>query len=171
MITVYVWVPTDGAWGHSSMLVTGGLPAGRIHISWWPTTPKTVRAAVGTTITGSRSINEDLDDEDGSPNYIIDVPRLNETATKFWWQQWLRDPSYYALTRNCSTTAARALEAGGALERLPPSVPHVQYGVPLVVSPLDVLRFVNQINSGLTPVYGRDEGFRRAWQRMNETLD
>lgn len=150
MVIVYVWnfLGAKVAWGHASMEVTEGQPAGSFYISWWPSgngrDPKFPGSKGGllysTAALRGRRFDDDcageaedvpevlrnrlLYDSAGRalrlPDHAIRIPGLNESAIKRWWTDLNRgnDPTWRTLSKNCSTIVARGLSAGGADRRL-----------------------------------------------------
>jgi hypothetical protein len=115
MVILRIWhsaKKSGGGWGHSSLEVGGAPPAG-IYISWWP-------GDLDGRVPGfaeSMKYEKDVDLE-GQPNETFRINGLDERAIKVWWMKWRASSTMYvAAGKNCSSTVAKALEAGGA-ERL-----------------------------------------------------
>jgi len=105
MVTVYVWFPTSSSYGHSSLQLN------QEYISWWPINGK--MSIVGTPAFDSRTREDDLHAEERRPDHSIPLKGLDEVAISAWWKKWRNSREYRALDRNCSTTVAKALAAGG----------------------------------------------------------
>jgi hypothetical protein len=65
----------------------------------------------------SKTFEQDKNLE-GPPSFTFNFNGLDERAMKVWWMKWRGSSLLYsAAGKNCSSTVAKALEAGGA-ERL-----------------------------------------------------
>ena len=155
MITVYVWNYTGkhANWGHASMKVSGGTPAGPQYYSWWPEGRNrdfhiheslpiyTVSAIKG------RTYADDVRDEGGPPDHVVTISTLDETAVKDYWKGLIsRSPNWSTLGQNCSTTVARSLMAGGGDEKVKWTGWYHQWNV--VWKPDDVARYAKTIRDG-----------------------
>jgi hypothetical protein len=126
-LRVYIWTyhgsiesAKDGqgkVWGHAMIVLDDGTP-----ISWWPQIEnRETLLDLPIPIYSVDAIpNQDLQDvegpdfEDSLPDFELLIRGLDEKAIKDWWENdWKTDPKWETLTRNCSTTAAKALKAGG----------------------------------------------------------
>ena len=118
VIKIYIW-KYEGSkagqrWGHASMELSNG-----VYISWWPNKREvtdtsrlnpniyTANAYKG------REYKDDLRDEKQMPDYVIIIDGLDEEAIMDWWIEYQKNRDWSSLSRNCSTTIAKALEAGG----------------------------------------------------------
>lgn len=112
MVVLRIWNTAKkhgGGWGHSSLEV-GGIPPAGIYISWWP---GDLDGRVPT-FAESMKFEQDLKLE-GPPSSTFKIDGLDERAIKFWWMRWRGSSLMYsAAGKNCSSTVAKALEAGGA---------------------------------------------------------
>jgi hypothetical protein len=162
MITVYVWDYTatmgkSGNWGHASMEVTGGTPAGTQYYSWWPQSenrqPKLHESIPIYEVLAirNRTFADDCRDEGDrlpkNPDHKITISSLDETKVKAYWQNLLdNDPKWSTLGQNCSTTVARALMAGGGDSKVKLKDWWHQWNV--VWAPDDVVRYAVAISAG-----------------------
>jgi hypothetical protein len=118
MITVNIWLPRQGSpKGHASLNLGVGNPQTDVYISYWPN-----RAGMTSTervfcapAFRDRTYDQDVQGEDGRPpDRLVRLSRLNESAIRSWWSGIRRNyPEWCTLSNNCSTTVARALQAGG----------------------------------------------------------
>jgi len=108
MVTVYVWFPSNRSkYGHSSAQVDLDT-----YISWWPIDNS--MSLRGTPAFQNRTHNDDVNGEGRKPDHSIPLKNMDETAIRNWWRDWRHnDRQYRAIDRNCSTTVAKALKAGG----------------------------------------------------------
>ena len=98
----------DG-WGHSSLEVGGAPPAG-VYISWWPGDLDGRLPAFAE----NNSFEQDLKLE-GHPSATFWLEGLDERAIKLWWMRWRSSSMMYLWEgKNCSSTVAKALQAGGS---------------------------------------------------------
>src|ERR1700730_10981905 len=114
MVVLRVWnsAKRGGAgWGHSSLEIGGTPPAG-VYISWWPGNEnKTVVNPPD--FAESKTFEQDKNLE-GPPSFTFNFNGLDERAMKVWWMKWRGSSLLYsAAGKNCSSTVAKALEAGG----------------------------------------------------------
>ena len=163
MITVYVWNYTatlgkGGTWGHASVKVTGGSPAGSEYFSWWPqgvgreakihdSIPLyEVKAIL------NRTFEDDCRDEGDArgpkaPDYEIVIDKLDESQVKAYWRDLLlNDPKWSTLGQNCSTTVARSLMAGGGDAKT--ALLDWWHTWNVVWKPDDVVRYASAIQAG-----------------------
>jgi hypothetical protein len=136
MTSVFIWNFRGSAagWGHASMLVDGGSPPGANYYSWWPSgadrtrklpltssvIPPLANVYTARAILG-RSFEDDMRGEAEGlrvamlpPDHTVAITGLKESAIKAWWDRLIAtNPLWKTLNQNCSTTVARALEAGG----------------------------------------------------------
>jgi hypothetical protein len=110
MVILRIWNFAKGErWGHSSLQVGGPPPAG-IYISWWPGD----LAGKYPTFAEGMKLEQDLALE-GTPDATFNLDGLDERAIKFWWMRWRGSSTMYVVAgKNCSSTVAKALQAGGA---------------------------------------------------------
>jgi hypothetical protein len=112
MVLLRVWNSAKhggGGWGHSTLQVGGAPPAG-IYISWWPGDLKGTLPGFAE----NKSLADDLRLE-GHPSGTFQLDGLDERAMKTWWMRWRGSSTMYmAEGKNCSTTVAEALRAGGS---------------------------------------------------------
>jgi hypothetical protein len=117
MVTLYTWVPHDSDVGHSSMLVSGGDPAGSIYISWWPDHGGKLASLISCPAKVDhvvpKSVENDVVLEDGEkPFFRTEINGLNETKIKEFWANWQKNPTFGILHRNCAVTTRKGLDAG-----------------------------------------------------------
>src|SRR5262249_3295160 len=116
VVTVYYWPARGDNIGHVAMMVTGGMPAGPVYISWWPNGSGIkelfVKGALGSAIS---SLTEDIKLEGFLPLFLV-VPGLDESKIKARWSDWKKG-DYRALDKNCANTVAAALYAGDTREK------------------------------------------------------
>ncbi len=162
MVTVYIWDyrGADVAWGHASMHVTGGDPAGSIYISWWPQAsgrqpkiphaPGVLGQVYSVPAISGRGYAADVHDEGQVPDHTIHLNGLDETKIKAWWQNLATDLNarWSTLGQNCSTTVANALAEGGG-DDLTEGVGGWWDQWNVVWKPDDVLDYVRAIESGI----------------------
>ena len=114
MVRLRIWNSAKqggGGWGHSSLEIGGAPPAG-IYISWWPGDLDGKLPSFAE----NNSFQKDLQLE-GQPSFTFDLIGLDERAMKFWWMRWRRSSMnlfYMWAGKNCSSTVAKALQAGGS---------------------------------------------------------
>ncbi len=122
--TIYYWsstgIPGTGnfLWGHVAISVNGS--AGQAYISWMPGGPP--QLPTGSSVvnddylkaTISNGLPMDISNEGGRLPQQVQLEGLNEQAILDWWNSYKKNPTFTMLGRNCSTTAAAALSAGGA---------------------------------------------------------
>lgn len=112
MVLLRIWNSAKqggGGWGHSTLEVGGTPPAG-IYISWWPGDLKGNLPAFAE----SKTFTEDLRLE-GHPSATFQLEGLDERAIKVWWLHWRGSSTMYLWHgKNCSSTVAKALQAGGS---------------------------------------------------------
>ena len=156
MLTVYVWNfrGKRAAWGHASVLVD------QTYMSWWPETPGQNPSKIHRNIYSSgpfrdRKFEDDIAAEKQEPDKRIELPGLEDTVVKDWWQSFglTRDGLLYqgpllpweTLTLNCSTVAAHALTLAGGRKY---ASWLINWNV--VWKPNDVLRYARSIQGGLS---------------------
>ena len=107
--------PPGFNWGHSSLAVHSGLPAGKEYISWWPGNSLKM-GFVQAEPYMPKDEHEDTRLEDGQKPIKLALNGLDETAIKRWWhrRKSSRSAEYRAWGCNCSTTIYMALVAGGS---------------------------------------------------------
>jgi hypothetical protein len=161
MVVVFIWNyrGKNLAWGHASLLVDEGSPAGRVYISWWPSATgrePIIPYAIGPlqniyrapAIKG-RNYVQDIRDEEQQPDHRIELHGLDETAIKKWWDNFHRGANQWTtLGQNCSTTVAEALQAGGGDSRTQ-GISGWWSSWNTVWKPSDVLRYALAIQQGL----------------------
>jgi len=112
MVVLRIWNSAKhggGGWGHSSLEVGGAPPAG-VYISWWPGDLKGTLPAFAE----NNSFAQDLRLE-GQPSATFRLDGLDERAIKIWWMRWRGSSTMYLWEgKNCSSTVAKALQAGGS---------------------------------------------------------
>lgn len=120
LLDVFIWYfkGSKQAWGHASLSLDNGE-----HISWWPS-PDDRQYLLGTDkipiYTAPANEQQELSDdiapdyEGQLPDEIIHIEGLDENAIAEWWANFQHDRRWKTLSRNCSTTVALALRAGGA---------------------------------------------------------
>ena len=108
MITLYIWNTVKGdRWGHTSLELDG-----RVYISWWP---GDLDGRLPT-FAENNTFQKDIELE-GQPNHQIAITGLDEREIKKWWMNWRGNSRFYvAVGKNCSSTVAEALQAGGGDE-------------------------------------------------------
>jgi len=113
LLEVYVWEPTKTTWGHASMRLDDGT-----YISWWPQRAGKSKCNCGYIFTSpayqNRNYYQDKRDEGRPPDKAYRIRNLNEEKIREWWENWKKDLDWSSLSRNCSTTIAEGLKAGGA---------------------------------------------------------
>jgi RHS repeat-associated protein len=125
LLCVYIWNyrGSTQAWGHASITLDNGT-----HISWWPQGEGrknklgsgripiySVDAITNESLDDDKNNERDKDtDPPAEPDQVICISDLNEAAIADWWKQFQQNPKWKSLSRNCSTTVALALRAGGA---------------------------------------------------------
>ena len=92
-----------------------------------------------------QTMQDDTDMEGQCPDENIKIIGLNEQDIKDWWIQYQKSNQWKTLSRNCSTTAALALRAGGARVALR----HWGKAHNIVWTPSDVSAFSGVINQYL----------------------
>jgi hypothetical protein len=142
MVTVYLWFPSGNSkYGHSAAQV------GDTYISWWPI--DNTMSVRGTRAFQSRTHADDLDSQKGEgrkPDHSIPLKNLDEPAIRNWWREWRHnDQQYRAIDRNCSTTVAKALKAGGGDRLCNRSLK----GYQLVWTPNDIWEYARAISIGI----------------------
>lgn len=147
MVTVFIWNEHSGAWGHASMRVDGGEPAGSVYISYWPATAGTTRIFCSRP-GRNRTFENDVAGEDGlQPNHAIRVMGLYETRIKSWWRTLMSrtdpDSDWCSLGLNCSAVVAQALNAGHAFEYYDGALAVNSWN--MFWSPAGVLAYVNSL--------------------------
>ena len=154
MVIVYVWNYRGKsiAWGHASLKIEGG-PTGPAYISYWPQGDGRESAWYSQQVycvapIPNRTFAADVRDEAGPPDYTIRIEGLNEDAMRAWWAGVNADVNakWCTLSRNCSTTVAQALFAGGG-DDLAGSWWHSHN---VVWKPDDILRYAMAIQKGAT---------------------
>jgi hypothetical protein len=129
MIRVNIWPyrGKDVAYGHASIQIDGGDPAGPLYISWWPQGAGRVYKKRGLNLycvasIPDRAFDDDVAGEDGNPPKVITIDGgsstvigLDETAMKKWWLDLVRGGStqWCTLDTNCSTISSWVLYQGG----------------------------------------------------------
>ena len=112
MVLLRIWNSAKqggGGWGHSTLEV-GGVPPAGIYISWWPGD----LAGQVPAFAENKTVAEDLKLE-GQPTMTFQLEGLDERAIKVWWMRWRGTSTFYVwLGQNCSSTVAKALQAGGS---------------------------------------------------------
>ena len=149
LLQVYVWnyQGSRTAWGHASITLDDGT-----HISWWPSGDRHVDINIphapiySARANKNQTMDRDIRLEGGEPDQVIIINGLDEAAIKKWWEEFQKTQRWKTLTQNCSTTAADALNAGGAA--LPAWLGGWAGGHPFW-TPNDVARYANAINNGL----------------------
>ena len=140
---VYIWSYTGsgGNWGHASLMLNDGT-----YISWWPGEPRDGKMPNGKIpdLYSAPALPPDLarDQElEGTTPTIIHLDNLDEDAIKKWWNKFRQKNKWKTLSQNCSTTVARALDAGGGRRRAPFAPHH------FVWTPADVEDYAQQIKA------------------------
>lgn len=143
LLTVYIWNYTGSTagenWGHASMMLNDGT-----YISWWPNCASGGGGSPFTNVPAyqQRDPRDDIRDEGSLPNESIPIEGLDEAAIKAWWDKYRKsDPNWKTIGRNCSTTVADGLKAGGAPDT-------GQSSSHLVWTPADVLQYALDIAAG-----------------------
>ena len=89
--------------------------AGSAYISWMPAeigpTGTVPDYYLNATIPNGLQLDHDAE---GRPPLQVEIEGLNEQAILNWWLQYKKNPHFNIVGRNCSTTVAKALQAGGA---------------------------------------------------------
>ena len=148
---VYIWnyQGSEAAWGHASV------DAGSTHISWWPGPPET-RDYTGPSSASiydapafpNQTLPDDISYEGGLPDSVIHLDNLDDAAIRRWWKQFKKThKNWKTLSQNCSTTAAEALEAGGADNRV------LNFPKPLVWTPAAVRAYAEAIQQAGNGTY------------------
>jgi RHS repeat-associated protein len=142
---VYVWKyrgSTD-AWGHSSVDINNG----DTHISWWPQSDGR-EYTFGDSIPiydasayPNQTLANDSAFEGQGPDFVIHLDNLDESAMAAWWRSYRRSSKWKTFGRNCSTTVAHALEAGGGDRRVR------GFPKPIVWTPEDVKQYALAIQA------------------------
>jgi hypothetical protein len=157
LLTVHIWNyeggSGGGAWGHASITLDNGT-----HISWWPQgTGREPSSFSGRIYAVAANSGQTFDEDkrlEGLPGIVpkqpdknITITGLDEAAIQSWWDTFSGDSNnkWKTLSKNCSTTAADALKAGGADVRWR----DVFKGHNMVWTPADVEEFANAINRHL----------------------
>ena len=160
LVTVYIWNyrGSSTAWGHASLQVDGGTPAGTTYVSWWPSATGRVPKHAGAPgpigqiysapgIQGRKYV-DDVQDEEMPPDHTITLNGLDETAIKKWWSDFRNGTNQWkTLSQNCSTTVAQALKAGGA-DKYATGVSGWWGSWNFVWTPSDVLRLALLVQQG-----------------------
>ena len=147
LLTVYVWNSagsTADGWGHASMMLDDGT-----YISWWPNCTWGGCGNLDSNVPAyqGRTPQDDMagEGERGNyryPDHAIKIEGLDEAAIKAWWNKYRKDdPNWKTVGRNCSSTVANGLKAGGAPDT-GVSNSHLWW------TPEDVLQFANDIAAG-----------------------
>ena len=108
---VYVWMPSGGLVGHSSLELSDGT-----YISWWPDENKNKDLPL-VTLKGhaSSGLEEDIDGEGRNPTHTFTLTRRYvEKKIKQWWNKFKYEGSYILATTNCCWVVYKALTEGGA---------------------------------------------------------
>ena len=116
------------------------------YISWWP---NCTWGGCGSPFSNvpayqQRTPQDDIAGEGAMPNEAINIEGLNEAAIEAWWNQYRKDdPNWKTVGRNCSSTVANGLKAGGA-PFTGPSYNNLYW------TSADVLQFANDIKAGVS---------------------
>lgn len=160
MVTVYVWRfrGSGEAWGHASLRVVGGAPAGIAYVSWWPavsprtpkypSAPSPLNQIYSAPAIQRRRLEDDIRDEGMKPDYQILIHGLDEAAIKTWWAGFHTGANRWkTLSQNCSTTVGQALKAGGG-DKYAKGFTGWWDSWNCIWTPSDVLRFAQAISHG-----------------------
>lgn len=117
MLIVYTWdaITGDGkqkeSVGHASMTISFEGDTGRFedYVSWWPIND----VWEGKAIPGRELINDVADESRPASHIYTFVNIFDDQAALNAWKKWKEDRAYRLITRNCSTTVLRCLEAAG----------------------------------------------------------
>ena len=144
LLDVYIWNYTgsgpDDNWGHASVMLDDGT-----YVSWWPgsnRTPANSDVYEADPLPADYSRDRQLEGMDRGhpegidPDEVIHIDGLDEHSIEKWWNKYKTTHKWKTISRNCSTTAADALMAGGA----PPAY------VPMW-TPKDVLNYAKAVQS------------------------
>jgi hypothetical protein len=160
-IKVYVWLPTGGKVGHSSMQV-----GDRVYVSLWPGHGQKnfVRSAIQKMTMNVkrqpfyRDYAADLAAEGADP-IVVELESLDEVAIQKYWEKVQASGLEYELTEfNCSTIVANTLYIGSNLQ--PSFQPlaeidtYVGLGIPLgqveAWEPKHILQYAKEIKRSQT---------------------
>lgn len=88
------------------------------YISWWPGAINdngwiTWKQFYCADALPNRTFSQDVFDEGESPDHKIKIEGLDERAIKEWWETFKKDGNWCTGNRNCSSTVAHGLWAGG----------------------------------------------------------
>lgn len=161
MITVFIWNyrGMSEAWGHASMEICGGEPAGNVYISWWPeSTDRRAKISNKGPLANIYTVNaikdrmypHDVRDEERVPDHTIRLDGLDESAAKKYWYELTggKDPQWTSLTQNCSTVVARALFAAGG-DSFAEGLEGWWHSWNVIWKPDDVLSYARAVQTGL----------------------
>jgi hypothetical protein len=148
---IYVWYPHGKHIGHCSMHIGQHREpdSDEWYVSWWPHKSTVLATRQGVTST----FQEDKDTEGGSPHvkYLIYEAKcgLHVGNMKVEWDaiRGKEDAHYKLLSKNCSTTVARVLRAGGLAEVFS-GAQMKKYGTNLYWTPKDIARICDQLVAG-----------------------
>ena len=121
------------------------------HISWWPQGGDVRDYPFGTTkipiysapAYSDQSLQDDIAFEGRPPDTIIHLDNLDEAAIAAWWAKYTDDMTWKTLSKNCATTVADALKAGGGDIWAP------NFSKPTFLwSPADVKAYAEAIQAG-----------------------
>lgn len=164
MITIYIWKPANGLYGHTSMKVTGGVPRDSVYVSWWPN-----RNVSTFECTDARmySYQDDVEAEGRDPDPVIRIDGLNETAIKTWWRDFrLTQDQWCTITLNCSVAVVRGLKAGGSDRFVSARNCHHNWSV---WRPMTLLDYVKDLRRGLANPPRRSlVDVHRQWQETQQ---
>ena len=143
LLTVYIWNYTGSSngenWGHASILLNDGT-----YISWWPNCTEGGCGSPFSNVPAyqNRNYEQDIHDEGATPNEVIQINGLDEAAIEAWWNKYRKDDrNWKTVGRNCSSTIANGLKAGGAPDT-GNSSSHLYW------TPADVLQYALDIAAG-----------------------
>lgn len=144
---VYIWYPHEGHIGHCSLHLGHHREKDddEWYVSWWP--HKSTRLATRKGVTSTFA--EDKDTEGGPPHVKYNVFNLHIGDMKVEWDavKGKADAHYKLLAKNCATTVARVLMAGGVASLLSKSQ-MAKYGTNLYWSPKNVASLCDQLVAG-----------------------
>ena len=123
VVKVYIWMlswePGKLQFGHASVQVGPDT-----YISWWPITRDEekgiglVNVVVSVAANQSESYDEDRQREEQEADHIFEIDELDEEAIVRWWAREKERNEYHLRSNNCCTMVYKALQQGGALQRL-----------------------------------------------------
>ena len=147
MIYVYVWTPTDNAWGHCSMYIERNDATESRYVSWWPLNFTDVNL-VESNVADEKTYSEDVRLEGCPPTrcFQINLGRENiaEMPMVRAWDRWKTRRVYYTFNRNCCTTVAYLLREPGGAKAYRSWEPVTWWG------PNDIIDYMSWLNRNFT---------------------